>query len=56
MCAPGQDLDGTFVIGINHEDYRPDEHHIISNASCTTNCLAPVAKVLNDTLESLTAS
>ena len=49
MCAPGQDLDGTFVIGINHEDYRPDEHHIISNASCTTNCLAPVAKVLNDT-------
>lgn len=48
MCAPGKDLDGTFVIGINHDTYHNDEHHIISNASCTTNCLAPVAKVLND--------
>lgn len=48
MCAPGKDLDGTFVVGINHEDYKSDEHNIISNASCTTNCLAPVAKVLND--------
>jgi len=49
MCAPGKDLDGTFVVGINHQTYNPDEHHIISNASCTTNCLAPLAKVLNDT-------
>ncbi|MCO4794213.1 MAG: type I glyceraldehyde-3-phosphate dehydrogenase [Bacteriovoracaceae bacterium] len=48
MCAPGKDLDGTFVVGINHEDYSPADHNIISNASCTTNCLAPVAKVLND--------
>jgi len=48
MCAPGSDLDGTFVFGINHTDYDAVNHHIISNASCTTNCLAPVAKVLND--------
>lgn len=48
MCAPGKDLDGTFVFGINHKEYKSAEHHIVSNASCTTNCLAPVAKVLND--------
>lgn len=48
MCAPGKDLDGTFVFGINHEDYDSENHHIVSNASCTTNCLAPVAKVLNE--------
>jgi glyceraldehyde-3-phosphate dehydrogenase type I len=48
MCAPGKDLDGTFVMGINHTDYSHADHHIVSNASCTTNCLAPVAKVLND--------
>ena len=48
MCAPGNDLDGTFVFGINHKDYDNATHHIVSNASCTTNCLAPVAKVLND--------
>ncbi len=48
MCAPGKDLDGTFVFGINHEDYDSANHHIVSNASCTTNCLAPVAKVLNE--------
>ena len=49
MCAPGSDLDGTFVFGINHTEYDSANHHIVSNASCTTNCLAPVAKVLHDT-------
>lgn len=48
MCAPGDNLDGTFVYGINHETYDPANHNIVSNASCTTNCLAPVAKVLHD--------
>jgi glyceraldehyde 3-phosphate dehydrogenase len=48
MCAPGKDLDGTFVYGINHESYDAANHHIVSNASCTTNCLAPVTKVLHD--------
>lgn len=38
----------TFVIGVNHEDYKPDKHDVVSNASCTTNCLAPVVKVLDE--------
>lgn len=46
MCAPGKDLDGTFVVGINHHTYDPAKHHVISNASCTTNCLAPLAQVI----------
>ena len=48
ITAPGKNEDGTFVIGVNHHDYDHKIHHIISNASCTTNCLAPIAKVLND--------
>lgn len=49
MCAPGKNLDGTFVVGINHETYSHENHNVVSNASCTTNCLSPVAKVINDT-------
>lgn len=48
MCAPGKDLDATFVMGVNHHIYDAAKHHIVSNASCTTNCLAPVVKVLNE--------
>lgn len=48
MCAPGKDLDATFVMGINDNIYDPKKHHVISNASCTTNCLAPIAKVMNE--------
>lgn len=48
ITAPGKNEDGTFVMGVNHELYSHDLHHIISNASCTTNCLAPVAKVLDE--------
>lgn len=46
--APGKNVDATIVIGVNEETYQPEKHHIVSNASCTTNCLAPVAKVLHD--------
>jgi glyceraldehyde 3-phosphate dehydrogenase len=48
ISAPAKNEDGTFVIGVNEQDYDPAKHNIISNASCTTNCLAPLAKVLND--------
>ncbi|MDN5852143.1 MAG: type I glyceraldehyde-3-phosphate dehydrogenase [Actinomycetia bacterium] len=50
ISAPGKNEDATFVIGVNEQSYDPASHHIVSNASCTTNCLAPMAKVLNDGL------
>jgi glyceraldehyde 3-phosphate dehydrogenase len=48
ISAPGKDPDVTIVLGVNEDVYDKDKHHIISNASCTTNCLAPVVKVLVD--------
>ncbi len=48
ISAPGKDPDTTIVLGVNENEYDAENHHIISNASCTTNCLAPVAKVIND--------
>lgn len=48
ISAPAKGEDVTIVIGVNDKVYDPDKHHIISNASCTTNCLAPVAKVLDE--------
>ena len=48
ISAPAKDPDLTVVVGVNDGDYDPARHHIISNASCTTNCLAPIAKVLLD--------
>jgi glyceraldehyde 3-phosphate dehydrogenase len=50
ISAPGSDEDVTVVLGVNFDKYDKDAHHIISNASCTTNCLAPVAKVANDAI------
>lgn len=47
ITAPGKNEDATFVMGVNEETYDPTRHHIISNASCTTNCLAPFAKVVD---------
>jgi glyceraldehyde 3-phosphate dehydrogenase len=48
ISAPATDPDHTIVLGVNDKTYDPANHHVISNASCTTNCLAPVAKVLQD--------
>jgi glyceraldehyde 3-phosphate dehydrogenase len=48
LSAPGKNADLTVVIGVNDADYDPRRHDVISNASCTTNCVAPMAKVLND--------
>ena len=49
ISAPGKNVDATIVMGVNDKDYDKETMHIVSNASCTTNCLAPVAKVLVDT-------
>ncbi len=51
ISAPATNEDITIVMGVNEDKYDPAKHHIISNASCTTNCLAPVAKVINDTFK-----
>ena len=48
ISAPGKNADLMVVVGVNHGDYDPDQHDVISAASCTTNCVAPMAKVLND--------
>jgi glyceraldehyde 3-phosphate dehydrogenase len=50
ISAPAKNEDATFVMGVNHTQYDAAAHHIISNASCTTNCLAPMAKALNDAI------
>lgn len=48
VSAPSTDADITIVMGVNHNLYHPQQHHVVSNASCTTNCLSPVAKVLHE--------
>ncbi len=50
ISAPGKQVDATFVMGVNHTDYDPTAHSVVSNASCTTNCLAPMVKVLHETV------
>jgi len=49
ISAPAKNEDVTLVLGVNHDKYDPAKHHVISNASCTTNCLAPIVKVVHDT-------
>lgn len=48
ISAPASDVDATFVVGVNDSDYDPNNHHVVSNASCTTNCFVPLVKVLDD--------
>ena len=48
ISAPAKDEDITIVMGVNHDDYDAANHHVISNASCTTNCVVPMAKVLDE--------
>ena len=51
VSAPAKDADVTVVLGVNFDEaYDPERHAVVSNASCTTNCLAPVAKVLHETV------
>src|SRR5438045_6446428 len=51
ISAPAKNEDVTLVLGVNEKTYDPSKHHIISNASCTTNCLAPISKVVNDSFK-----
>ena len=51
ISAPAKNPDITIVLGVNHEEYDPEKHSILSNASCTTNCVSPVTKVLDDNFE-----
>ena len=51
ISAPATGQDYTVVMGVNHQGYRPREHHVLSNGSCTTNCLVPVVKVLHDSFQ-----
>ena len=48
LSVPGKDVDATVVMGVNEGTYDPDRHHVVSNASCTTNCVAPMVKVLDE--------
>ena len=48
ISAPGKGVDATFVYQVNHEDYDPEAHEVVSNASCTTNCIIPMVKVIQD--------
>ncbi|WP_369241811.1 type I glyceraldehyde-3-phosphate dehydrogenase [Streptomyces sp. R21] len=48
LSVPGKDVDATLVMGVNEGTYDPDHHHVVSNASCTTNCVAPMVKVLDE--------
>src|SRR5258708_30049717 len=56
ISAPAKNEDVTLVLGVNHDKYDAAKHHIISNASCTTNCLAPVAKVIHDEFKIITGT
>ncbi|MFZ5586375.1 MAG: type I glyceraldehyde-3-phosphate dehydrogenase [Thermodesulfobacteriota bacterium] len=51
ISAPGKEVDATFVLGVNHDQYDPKKHNIVSNASCTTNCLAPPTSVIHKNFE-----
>src|SRR6266536_1036354 len=56
ISAPAKNEDVTIVLGVNEEKYDPAKHHVISNASCTTNCLAPIAKVVHDNFKILSGT
>src|SRR5580658_131178 len=56
ISAPAKNEDVTLVLGVNHDVYDAARHHVISNASCTTNCLAPIAKVVHDNFKILSGS
>jgi glyceraldehyde 3-phosphate dehydrogenase len=51
ISAPSKDADATFVIGVNDQDYDPEKHFVVSNASCTTNCFVPMVKVIDDVFD-----